>query len=247
MKKLNTLIVVVGTAIVLALAGTPKVVLAAPDQTFRFEAELTEVDAAAAFFSVGDIVTGSYTFNEPTGSSGSYIDIITAATVTINGLTWTKVTTGGGTGNIFVRDNACCTRDQYQVGINVGPSPTVLGDVGQTLTPKAVFIELSDSGATVFSDTALPLVPPDLSEFEFALFTFRFDDPVNFSDAVIVGVLTSLYVGALPVEIDIKPGSDPNSINLSSAGVIPVAILSSATFDATTVNPDTIFLASGPV
>lgn len=47
----------------------------------------------------------------------------------------------------------------------------------------------------------------------------------------------------IEVEIDIKPGSDPNSINLSSAGVIPVAILSSDTFDATTVIPESVALA----
>ena len=39
------------------------------------------------------------------------------------------------------------------------------------------------------------------------------------------------------VAIDIKPGSDPNSINLKSKGVIPVAILSTDTFDATTIDP----------
>ena len=44
------------------------------------------------------------------------------------------------------------------------------------------------------------------------------------------------YILVPPVEIDIKPGSDPNSINPKSKGVIPVAILSSPTFDATTVD-----------
>jgi hypothetical protein len=39
------------------------------------------------------------------------------------------------------------------------------------------------------------------------------------------------------VNIDIKPGSDPNSINPGSKGVIPVAILTTDTFDATTVDP----------
>ncbi len=39
---------------------------------------------------------------------------------------------------------------------------------------------------------------------------------------------------AIPVDIDIKPGSTPNSINPKSRGRIPVAILSSAEFDATT-------------
>lgn len=46
------------------------------------------------------------------------------------------------------------------------------------------------------------------------------------------------------VDIDIKPGSDPNSINTKSMGVVPVAILGSANFDVTTVDVTT--LAFGP-
>ncbi len=41
----------------------------------------------------------------------------------------------------------------------------------------------------------------------------------------------------LPVEVDIKPGSFPNSIDPKSKGVIPVAILTTSTFDATTIDP----------
>jgi hypothetical protein len=48
----------------------------------------------------------------------------------------------------------------------------------------------------------------------------------------------------IEVSIDIKPGSDPNAINLKSKGVIPVAILGSATFDAATV--DITSLSFGP-
>jgi hypothetical protein len=51
----------------------------------------------------------------------------------------------------------------------------------------------------------------------------------------------------LLVEIDIKPGSYPNAINLDSYGLIPVAILSVEQFDATTVNPDTVELAGSGV
>lgn len=45
------------------------------------------------------------------------------------------------------------------------------------------------------------------------------------------------------ITVDIKPSSTPNTINLGSNGVIPVAILSSDAFDALTVNPGTVQLA----
>jgi hypothetical protein len=41
----------------------------------------------------------------------------------------------------------------------------------------------------------------------------------------------------ITVDIDIKPGSDPNCINLDAKGVIPVAILSTLDFDASSVDP----------
>jgi hypothetical protein len=43
-----------------------------------------------------------------------------------------------------------------------------------------------------------------------------------------------------PIEIDIKPGSDPNSVNPRSKGVIPVAILGSTDFDALQVIVSTV-------
>lgn len=49
------------------------------------------------------------------------------------------------------------------------------------------------------------------------------------------------------IDIDIKPGSYPNTINLGSNGVVPVAILSSASFDATQVDADTVDLAGAGV
>ena len=49
------------------------------------------------------------------------------------------------------------------------------------------------------------------------------------------------------VPIDIKPGSDPNAVNLGANGVVPVAILGSATFDVTWVDPNTVTLGSSGV
>lgn len=45
------------------------------------------------------------------------------------------------------------------------------------------------------------------------------------------------YLVVEPVIIDIKPGSDSNPINPKSKGVTSVAILSTPTFDATTIDP----------
>jgi len=50
-------------------------------------------------------------------------------------------------------------------------------------------------------------------------------------------LLTSPFAA---VEIDIKPGSSLNGINPRSLGVIPVAILTTDAFDASTVNPATV-------
>lgn len=49
------------------------------------------------------------------------------------------------------------------------------------------------------------------------------------------------------VTIDIKPGASPNSINLGSKGVVPVAILTTDEFDATTVDPSSVTLAGAEV
>ncbi len=50
----------------------------------------------------------------------------------------------------------------------------------------------------------------------------------------------------IPITIDVKPGSYPNSINPRSNGNIPVAILTTPQFDATTVDPVSVrFGATG--
>ena len=51
----------------------------------------------------------------------------------------------------------------------------------------------------------------------------------------------------ITVEIDIKPGSYPSSINLGSNGNVPVAIFSTEDFDATTVDQLTITLGGAEV
>jgi len=47
----------------------------------------------------------------------------------------------------------------------------------------------------------------------------------------------------LEVDIDIKPGSDPNSVNLGSEGVIPIAILGSESFDVHDIDQTSLEMA----
>lgn len=61
------------------------------------------------------------------------------------------------------------------------------------------------------------------------------------------GVFVDVPQVAIPVTIDIKPGSPENTVNLGSQGVTKVAILSTEEFDATTVLPATVRLADALV
>ena len=70
----------------------------------------------------------------------------------------------------------------------------------------------------------------------------NFHDPSGFDYQAVVN-----YTAPTQVGIDIKPGAFPNSINLGSNGNVPVAILSSASFDATQVDPTTVTLAGASV
>ena len=49
------------------------------------------------------------------------------------------------------------------------------------------------------------------------------------------------------IDIDIKPGSNPNPINPGSNGLIPVAIFTTDEFNATTVIPESVELNGATV
>ena len=61
------------------------------------------------------------------------------------------------------------------------------------------------------------------------------DSSGNFSECVQTITLTTPEV-----EIDIKPSSDPNSINQKSKGLLPVAIFGSPEFDVTQIDTTTV-------
>ena len=70
-------------------------------------------------------------------------------------------------------------------------------------------------------------------------------DGTDIEDVVTEGLITPVGIAigptfpipAFSVVVDIKPGSDPNSVQLKSKGVLPVAIISTDEFDALEVDP----------
>lgn len=65
----------------------------------------------------------------------------------------------------------------------------------------------------------------------------------DFSQQAVYYVFPTVESLVMPVDIDIKPGSYPNAININSHGVIPIAILGSADFDVTQIDIRTLQFA----
>jgi hypothetical protein len=63
---------------------------------------------------------------------------------------------------------------------------------------------------------------------------------IGFGEPIVAQVML------IPVDIDIKPGSCPNPLNMKSKGVLPVAICGTDDFDVTIIDPTTITLEGVP-
>lgn len=81
-------------------------------------------------------------------------------------------------------------------------------------------------------------------------------DPIGINSVTVVGADGANITGLTPstgttirldhaaqVDIDIKPGSDPNCFNVDDHGVIPVAIFGSAAFDVSSIDSSTLKFA----
>ena len=168
-----------------------------------------------------------------------------------------------GSGNMLIV-NAACDDTQPTPGVEVVWQQTV------SVTPNTDYvftywlsssyhtnlanIECSINGSAIGTQ----LAPSTVKVWEEV--SYSWNSGSNTSVTITLEDLTRAYSGddfaiddirfyspIIPVDIDIKPGSYPNSINLGSKGVIPVAILSSEDFDATTVDPETVALGGAGV
>ena len=95
---------------------------------------------------------------------------------------------------------------------------------GIPLTPLQIRTLLVQTGSPQLGNTAEHIGPrPDLRQ-----------------------AIAQLPHSAVDLALDIRPGGFPNPVNPKSKGVIPVAVLTTETFHASTVNPTTVrFGATG--
>jgi hypothetical protein len=176
-------------------------------------------------------------------------------------------TTGNSAANLFgfFRQDGGPEQFRYFLGTNITPgSLTMDFAVPFTDGPGNDFAILTNSQSWgPLADTALfefffhgnlqasfvaSLSPDQLFQFELpgtglvvdrVVVTNITPDPPGFEDlaGMTFDNAGAAYLVGEPVIIDIKPGNDSNLINPKSNGVISVAILSTATFDSTTVDP----------
>ena len=122
--------------------------------------------------------------------------------------------------------------------------------VTETTTTGKLTLQLDES-TTVSVPSGSTATITEFSEGEFQIVN---DSPESTPPINIQIDGSNVQVGPgqdfLPIAIDIKPGSDPNAVNLGSDGVIAVAILTtsmvagnSVDFDVTAVDQSTLTLA----
>ena len=109
------------------------------------------------------------------------------------------------------------------------------------LTHVNMFVQFVDIPGDALTGTSLPSAI-DLSDWNRPNNVDFFARAPGNKFFRVFGKITDLQLAPPPVieiTLEIKPGSDPNSINLKSNGLIPVAILSDENFDALTqIDPD---------
>jgi len=134
----------------------------------------------------------------------------------------------------------------YQVVITLHATSDTTGTAYMTIRGLDQGFEVDGNWNTIELTPAGMTFTGDMKHLQifYGLYGYGATHEVDFYDIQVTG-----FIGEPPLApcfeqmIDIKPCSLPNSINLEAKGVVPVALLSSNTFDAGTIDPSTVRFA----
>ena len=185
---------------------------------------------ALALVDADDGGSGNFA-NSPSGNTISFF--LTGPGVVMN------VEDGFTTGFSFFYTSA----REGSVTVFDGPDGT-----GSVLATVPVEVQYNTCGASGDPSGAFACWTEVGVTFSGTAFSVNFGGVQNYTgfDEITLGSATpgpaAIEVLDIPeeIEIDIKPGSDRNSVNPKNKGVIPVAILGSDSFDVTTVDVTTL-------
>lgn len=144
------------------------------------------------------------------------------------------------------------TYGTYDVVITLHATSDTTGEAYMTVNgePQGFYVPNWHSGPADLMPAGMTFTG-DMKHLQvfYGLFGYGATHSVAFEDITVDGVLgEDPMAWCFERPIDIKPCSDPNSINLNSKGVVPVAVLSSSDFDASTIDPTTVhFAGASPV
>ncbi len=131
-----------------------------------------------------------------------------------------------------------------------GAGPFTLANGTLTASSKLAVYEVLFANPNAFESADVPFTLLNAPPNTILQVTTSFA-PVYSGPAANVASLTlpvpRFVIPVISVGIDIKPGAFPNTINLKSGGTVSVAILSTLSFDARTVDPLTVTLAGASV
>lgn len=140
------------------------------------------------------------------------------------------------------------TGGTYDVVITLHKTSDTTGEAYMTINgePQGFYVPNWHSGPADLMPAGMTF-SGDMQHLQvfYGLYGYGATHTVDFEDISVEGYLSGPPLApCFEQAIDIKPGSDPNSINLKSKGVVPVALLTTDSIDASDVDPVTVLFAS---
>ena len=222
--------------------------------TFDFTGAFT--DAFDFFGALGDVTlpitfTGSYTFDPSTmdtntdPDNGDYTSTAPGSGMEITFGAFSVAAPVGGPRLSITTSNEPPGNAADIYSIRTGNIDGTAGFPSGWVFQVLVDISKGSPSDLLTSDD-LPTTPPDISISGVQTFFQIVGGPTqsDIGSLSLIGSLLSLTPQVFETTIDIKPGSEENPINTRSNGVIPVAILGSASLDVNDIDITT--LAFGP-